>query len=155
MRARGWGDWIGEVGKQARKIAELSAKQAELTRALEQKEVLAREIDHRVRNSLQIVAGVMLMQARGVTDPVAKAAFQDTYARVMSVARVHDSLQHAETAEMVDIGQTLKQHFTGWRVGLITSEERLARTTGLRFLPPGPPVPHGSLRIRLYRTDPL
>ena len=53
------------------------------------------------------------------------------------------------------LGQTLKQHFTGWRVGLITSEERLARTTGLRFLPPGPPVPHGSLRIRLYRTDPL
>ena len=53
------------------------------------------------------------------------------------------------------LGQTLKQHFTGWRVGLITSEERLSRTTGLRFLPPGPPVPHGSLRIRLYRTDPL
>ena len=98
----------GVVLRQGRKIAELSDKQRELTHALDQREILAREIDHRVKNSLQIVAGVMLMQARAIDDRAAKAAFQDTYTRVMSVARVHDALQHAHDAETVDLGETLR-----------------------------------------------
>lgn len=53
------------------------------------------------------------------------------------------------------LGQVLLARFGGWRVGLVTSEAHLARATGLPFLPPGPPVPHGGLRVTLYRTDPL
>ncbi len=53
------------------------------------------------------------------------------------------------------MGQVLRQRFTGWRVGMVTSEPKLAHATGLPFLPPGPPVPHGGLRIRLYRTAAL
>lgn len=53
------------------------------------------------------------------------------------------------------LGQTLRARFGGWRVGLVTSAPELARTTGLPFAPAGPPVPHGGLRVRLYRTDPL
>ncbi|MEL6236079.1 MAG: class I SAM-dependent RNA methyltransferase, partial [Pseudomonadota bacterium] len=40
-----------------------------------------------------------------------------------------------------------------WRVALITSEPELARATGLPFAPPGPPVPHGPLKIRLYQAQ--
>lgn len=53
------------------------------------------------------------------------------------------------------IGQTLKSRFAGWRVGIITTDARLAHATGLPFLPPNPPVQHGGLRVTLYRTDPL
>lgn len=53
------------------------------------------------------------------------------------------------------LGTVLKTRFAGWRVGLITSDAGLARATGLPFLPPGPPVPHGGLSIRLYRTGAL
>jgi putative N6-adenine-specific DNA methylase len=53
------------------------------------------------------------------------------------------------------LGQALKTRFRDWRVGLVTSEAALARATALPFLPPGPPVPHGGLRVTLYRTDPL
>jgi putative N6-adenine-specific DNA methylase len=53
------------------------------------------------------------------------------------------------------LGRVLAERFAGWRVGLVTSEPRLAQATGLPFADEGPPVPHGSLRIRLYRTDPL
>ena len=52
-------------------------------------------------------------------------------------------------------GTVLKTRFAGWRVGLVTSDPGLARATALPFLPPGPPVPHGGLTVRLYRTDPL
>jgi putative N6-adenine-specific DNA methylase len=53
------------------------------------------------------------------------------------------------------LGQTLASRFAGWRVGIVTSEPKLAHATGLPFLPPGPPVPHGGLRVTLFRTGPL
>jgi putative N6-adenine-specific DNA methylase len=53
------------------------------------------------------------------------------------------------------LGQVLKERFSGWKVGIITSEAALAKTTGLPFLPDGPSIAHGGLRVRLYRTDAL
>lgn len=53
------------------------------------------------------------------------------------------------------LGATLLARFPGWRVGLIAADPGLARATGLPFEPPGPPVPHGPLRIRLFQTAAL
>ncbi|SES06289.1 putative N6-adenine-specific DNA methylase [Tranquillimonas rosea] len=53
------------------------------------------------------------------------------------------------------LGEVLAQGFSGWRVGLVTSEAGLAKATGLPFLPPGPPVAHGGLKVRVHRTEPL
>ncbi|MEM1430084.1 MAG: class I SAM-dependent RNA methyltransferase [Pseudomonadota bacterium] len=52
-------------------------------------------------------------------------------------------------------GETLLQHFSGWRVAFVTSEPALARVTGLPLRPPGPPIPNGGLKIRLYQAGPL
>lgn len=53
------------------------------------------------------------------------------------------------------LGQTLLARFSGWRVGIVTSEAGLARATGLPFLSTTPSVPHGGLKVTLFRTDPL
>ncbi len=53
------------------------------------------------------------------------------------------------------LGRILKERFRGWRCGLVTSEEALARATGLRFQDIGPPIPHGALKVRLHQTGPL
>jgi len=53
------------------------------------------------------------------------------------------------------LGEVLKARFSGWRVGIITSDTQLARATGLPFLPLGAPIAHGGLKVRLFRTDPL
>lgn len=53
------------------------------------------------------------------------------------------------------MGQTLKERFTGWRVGLITSEHTLAQATELPFLPTEAPVQHGGLRVTLFQTKAL
>nr|WP_238314372.1 histidine kinase dimerization/phosphoacceptor domain -containing protein [Methylobacterium crusticola] len=98
----------GVVLRQRRKIAELTGLLADKERLLVQKDLLTREIDHRVKNSLQIVSAFLQMQRRQVADPAAKAAFAETAARVMSVARVHDSLYQAESVEEVDLGQTIE-----------------------------------------------
>ena len=52
-------------------------------------------------------------------------------------------------------GQVLKERFRGWRVGFITADGGLAKATGLPLLPPGPPIAHGGLTVKLYRTAPL
>ncbi len=98
----------GVVLRQRRKIDELTSLLAEKERLLEQKDLLTREIDHRVKNSLQIVSAFLLMQRRQIADGAARQAFADTSARVMSVARVHDSLYQAERFDEVDLGQTLE-----------------------------------------------
>ncbi|WP_102223743.1 THUMP domain-containing class I SAM-dependent RNA methyltransferase [Acidimangrovimonas sediminis] len=53
------------------------------------------------------------------------------------------------------MGEVLRERFGGWRVGIVTSERALAQATGLPFLPPGPPVAHGGLKVTLWRTGPL
>lgn len=52
-------------------------------------------------------------------------------------------------------GARLKEAFPGWRVGVITSENSLAKAMGLPFEPPGPLVDHGGIKIRLWQTRPL
>lgn len=52
------------------------------------------------------------------------------------------------------LGQVLAERFAGWRVGIVTSEQSLARATGLP-LEAGPYVAHGGLKVRLYQSGPL
>ncbi|WP_371060387.1 class I SAM-dependent RNA methyltransferase [Rhodosalinus sp. 5P4] len=48
-------------------------------------------------------------------------------------------------------GEVMRARFAGWRVALVTSEDTLARASGLP-LGAGPQVPHGGLRVRLWQT---
>lgn len=48
------------------------------------------------------------------------------------------------------LGETLRTRFSGWRVGIVTSEPGLAKATGLKLKPAGPPVPHGGLKVSLW-----
>lgn len=53
------------------------------------------------------------------------------------------------------LGQILKSRFTGWRIGLITTDKALAYATELPFLPTEAPVQHGGLRVTLFQTEML
>ncbi|NNU14908.1 class I SAM-dependent RNA methyltransferase [Parvularcula sp. ZS-1/3] len=49
-------------------------------------------------------------------------------------------------------GATMRERFAGWRIGLVTADEALAKATGLK-LAPGPVIPHGGLKIRLWQGE--
>ena len=53
------------------------------------------------------------------------------------------------------LGHTLLTRFSGWRVGLVTDEAKLAQATGLPFSLTADRVSHGGIWITLYRTGPL
>ncbi len=69
-------------------------------RAVNQARILAREIDHRVKNSLQFVSGMLAMQAR-TTSAESSAQLKQAADRVMVVARVHRHFYANEPSEHV------------------------------------------------------
>ena len=50
------------------------------------------------------------------------------------------------------LGKVLTERFSGWRVGLVTSDGGLAKATGLPWQAPGPPAAHGGLKVTLWQA---
>ena len=82
-------------------IAELSGVVAEKDQALARADMMAREIDHRVMNSLQFVSSLLTLQSRGAGNADAAAALEIAAGRVAAVARVHRHFYLEEAAESI------------------------------------------------------
>ena len=80
----------------------LSARRAigDLSAALGRAEMMGREIDHRVMNSLQLVSGMLDLQSRGSASPETAAQLEIAAARVATVARVH---RHFYLGDAIDV----------------------------------------------------
>ena len=71
------------------------------------KEMLLKEIQHRVANSLQIIAGILMMKARSVTSEETRQHLQDAQLRVISVATVQQHLKSAGKDDVIAVGPYL------------------------------------------------
>lgn len=67
-------------------------------------ELALREGDHRIKNSLQIVASLMGMQERRETNSAVREALHAATARIQAIARMHDALQLNGSANAVNLG---------------------------------------------------
>lgn len=74
---------------------------------LRQKDVLLQEIQHRVANSLQIIASILLLKARAVSSEETRQHLKDAHQRVMSVAEVQRHLHASEGIDQVEVGSYL------------------------------------------------
>ncbi|WP_019906366.1 histidine kinase dimerization/phosphoacceptor domain -containing protein [Methylobacterium sp. 77] len=82
--------------------------EARLKAALERQDLLSREMSHRVKNSLAVVAGFLALQARGSDDEKVKEALVDARTRVEAVAAVHDQLWRQPTLGAIDVAGFLE-----------------------------------------------
>jgi two-component sensor histidine kinase len=81
-------------------------KEQALRAALERQQLLAREINHRVKNSLQLVASMLKLQASN--DPAASERLQEASGRIAAIGRAHDSLYRTDNVEKIDIKEYLE-----------------------------------------------
>jgi PAS domain S-box-containing protein len=92
-----------------RDVTEQRRREDALREALAAREILVREADHRIKNSLQLVVGLLRMQRRRLSDPEASAALDSAAARVEAVAQSHLALQQSEDLKTVDLGGALRE----------------------------------------------
>jgi two-component sensor histidine kinase len=81
----------------------------EMKDLLQQKEVLLQELQHRVANSLQIIASILLLKARTVQSEETRLHLHDAHQRVMSVAAVQQQLQASRHGELIELGPYLSR----------------------------------------------
>ncbi len=72
--------------------------------SLREKEVLLKEIHHRVKNNLQIIASLLNMQAEFVTDRNARVMLEEMNTRVRSIAAIHEMLYSAPDLSQINFG---------------------------------------------------
>lgn len=76
---------------------------------LQENKVLLQEMEHRVANSLQIIASILMLKARLVTSEETREHLRDAHRRVMSVATVQSHLHATVGVEEVEVGPYLSQ----------------------------------------------
>jgi two-component sensor histidine kinase len=89
--------------------ADLRRKQAALEGALREREVLLREVYHRVKNNLQAVSSLLSLQARAVVDPAAREALLACRERVGAMARVHERLYRSDDVGRIALGPYVQE----------------------------------------------
>jgi two-component sensor histidine kinase len=90
-------------------VSERRATERELAHLLSQKELLLEEMQHRIANSLQIIASILLMKARSVHSEETRGHLQDAHKRVMSVAALQQNLQASGHGEAIAVGPYLSK----------------------------------------------
>lgn len=87
---------------------ELLKKNLELQRALEDKEMLLREINHRVKNNLMIISSILNIQSRYVKDRDDLMLFREAQSKARAMAMLHERLYTSGKERRVDFGEYLR-----------------------------------------------
>jgi two-component sensor histidine kinase len=82
---------------------------AERTLALTQRDILLREVYHRVKNNLQIIDSFLVMQSRHLSDPAARAALLSLRRRVYALGLVHHQLMGSTNLRTFDVAPFLRE----------------------------------------------
>jgi two-component sensor histidine kinase len=80
----------------------------DLSQALDQRTALLHELDHRVKNNLQLISSLMLMQSRRSADPAVREALGAMLERLHAIATVHRRLFQREDVERFDVSEFVR-----------------------------------------------
>jgi two-component sensor histidine kinase len=118
-----------------------------LHEALEHQKVLINEINHRVKNSLQLVSSLFGLQAAAADDPRVAQSLQEAMGRVGAVARIHERLYQSPDVATVDLAAYLRD--------ICTDLTALAPQCQIVFRAEGavPMGPDRAVRVALLTTE--
>ncbi len=79
-----------------------------LKKSLAEKEILLREVHHRVKNNMQIISSILRMQSRNIDDPRLKEVLQESQNRIHSMALIHENLYNNKTLSDIKFSSYIK-----------------------------------------------
>jgi two-component sensor histidine kinase/ActR/RegA family two-component response regulator len=95
-----------KVGEATR---DLSATNQQLREALAEREVLLKEVHHRVKNNLQIISSLLDLQSESISDHQSRSIFQESRNRIWSMAMIHEMLYDTGAFMSIDFGRYLEK----------------------------------------------
>lgn len=101
----------------------LISDEAQMEDALREKNVLLKEVHHRVKNNLQLISSIMNMQMRRADHPETASILKRLQERVLGLATVHRNLYQAENLSQTNAGKLLSELFNA----LVVSGEEAGR----------------------------
>ncbi|MBN1939915.1 MAG: PAS domain S-box protein [Candidatus Aminicenantes bacterium] len=106
----------------ARDITEQKAVEEKIRQSLKEREVMLREIHHRVKNNIQIVSSLLRLQSRRLDDEKAKSALADSQNRIRSMALIHEKLYQTGDFAQIEMGD----YFDSMAVHLLSAYREAA-----------------------------
>jgi two-component sensor histidine kinase len=86
--------------------------ETELQEALQEKEILLKEVYHRVKNNLQAVSNLVYLQSLHVKDEPVRDMFRQTQDRIKSIALIHEKLYQASDLARIDMAEYIRSLVT-------------------------------------------
>jgi PAS domain S-box-containing protein len=105
----------------ANDITERKHIEAQLRASLQEKEILLREIHHRVKNNMQMVSSLLNLQTETLRNPQLLAPFIESQNRVKALSLIHEGLYQSDSLEHVDFANYLHKLVTALRVSYNTA----------------------------------
>jgi two-component sensor histidine kinase len=90
-------------------ITERRAGERQLQQLIDRKDLLLEEVQHRIANSLQLIASILLLKARAVGSAETRLHLEDAHKRVVSVAALQRHLEQTGLGNEVDVGPFLSK----------------------------------------------
>lgn len=97
------------------KNKELNKQKKVIEQQSDEKDTLIREINHRVKNNLQIISSLLNLQANSLTDPQAIEALRSSHKRVKAISLIHQKLYGNEETASVPMEEYIRTLFTDLR----------------------------------------
>ena len=122
----------------------------DLAGALATRELLLKEVHHRVKNNLQLVSSLLGIQSRRAADPNTRRSLEDASARVTAIAELHRNLYRGDRPDMVEIASYLRQLCADLSSTIPQSAEEVKLSTEPMDLPVDTVVPLALIVSELF-----